>query len=241
MAPATPHDRSRGSMVPWNYASRVSMRNPAQERTGTGNELHTQLRSRTRSATTGFAVLRRSGDTRRGSLQKAELRTRTTPGPERRDPRSWKGPVGEIGGHASLRTRILGACLPEGRFDSLTGHEDVLCILCFQHKISCPLQGGQARQRVRGLGPDPGFTARRCARHSHAYAAVAMNASVTNGRVGSNPTLDLSRQGSSIGKSAKNAERRFAGLKIQKEWSGTISKMPIPESDVGSTGPVCCP
>jgi hypothetical protein len=68
-----------------------------------------------------------------------------------------------------------------------------------------------------------------------------MNASVTNGRVGSNPTLDLSRQGSSIGKSAKNAERRFAGLKIQKEWSGTISKMPIPESDVGSTGPVCCP
>lgn len=65
--------------------------------------------------------------------------------------------------------------------ESLTGHEDVLYILCFQHKKPCPK--GQARGKTGRAGPDEGLSAPHgIAAFRLRYAAERSFCSSTNGR-----------------------------------------------------------
>ena len=80
-------------------------------------------------------------------------------------------------------------------FNSLTGHEDVLYILCFQHKTSCPKGKHEERPMVSDLTGV--FTPRGAAAFRKRYAATRSFCSSPMD-MGSTPVLDPHDQGSSM-------------------------------------------
>lgn len=214
-------------MPRWTNASRVSMRNPAQHGTGYGNELHTQLRSRTRSATTGFAVFS-ALDTRRGSLQRAELRSGQHRTVAQGSPDREAYRVGGNGDRASPITRSTKVqILHPVRRRSL---HTVLSAQAFARALKI-----LSAQRTSN-GERPNVSDQMWVSTPH--GAVALRSRYAAARSFCSSPKQWVRIPHSLHGGSSMVEHWTVD---PEEWSGTISKMPICWKRCWITGPACCP